>query len=106
MTVWVEDRLGLVGRKTLGKPGMQFSLSCILLREVGAARGSQNIMRAKIKRSEEVNGDFTVEAKAVETDGFDFLTRLVQNLDLVRLKRVRKVQVGCQIRRVVVSVLG
>ena len=82
--VWVEDGLGLIGRKTLGEPGMQFFLLCILVREIGATRGSQDIMGAKVERSEEVNGDFTVEAKPIETNGLDFLTTLVQDFDLVR----------------------
>ena len=88
--VWVVDRLGLVGRETLGEPRMQFSLLYILLRVIGAARGSQDIMRSKIKRSEEIDGNFTVEAETTETDCLDFLTRLVQDPDLSRSKRVRK----------------
>ena len=59
-------------------------LLCIFLGEIGGAWSSHDIVRAKIKRSEEINGDFTIEAKAVETDGLDFLTRLVQNPDLGR----------------------
>lgn len=82
MTVRVEDGFGLVGGKTLGEPGMQVLFLCILMGEVGGARGGHNIMRAKIKGSEEINGDFTVEAKTVEANGLDFLTRLVQNPDL------------------------
>ena len=96
MAVWVEDGLGLVGRETLGKPCVQFCFLCILIGKVGAARGGHNIMRAKIQRSEEINGDFTIETKTIKTDGLDFFTRLVQNLDLVRSKRVRKVQAGWQ----------
>lgn len=98
LTVWVEDGLGLVGCKTLGEPGMHFFLLRILMSEVCAARGGQDIMGAKVKRPEEVNGNFAVEAKTIETNGLDFLTRLVQDLDLVRPKRVRNFQVGCQIR--------
>lgn len=96
VAIWVEDGFGLVGGKTLGEFGMQFSLLCILLREVGVAWGGHDIMGAKIKRSEEINGDFTIEAKTIKTDGLDFLARLIQDLDLGRQKRVRGVHLGCQ----------
>ena len=51
-------------------------------------------MVAKIKRSEEINGDFTVETEPIEANGRDFLTRLIQNLDLSRSYRVREVYLG------------
>ena len=91
VAVWVEDRLGLVGRKTLGEPGVQLRLLCILLREIGVAWGGQDVMRAKVERPEEINGDFAVETKSVETNCLDFLTRLVQDFYLVRPERVRNV---------------
>lgn len=107
VAVWMEDGLGLVGCKTLGEPGVQLCLLCILLREIGAARGGQDVMRAKIERPEEVNGDFTVEAKPIETNGLDFSTRLVQDFDLVRPEHVRNVHVvGCQIRKHLGSARG
>ena len=79
MRVWMEDGFGLVGGKTLGEPRVQFFLLRILVGEIGAARGGHNIMRAKIKRSKEINGNFAVETKTVETNGLDFLTGLVQD---------------------------
>jgi len=82
--VWVEDGFGLVGSKTLGELRVQFFLLRVLLGEIGIAWGGHDIMRAKIKRSEEINGDFAVEAKTVKTNGLDFLTGLVQDLDLGR----------------------
>lgn len=82
MTVWVEDGFGLVGGKTLGKPSVQFLFLCILLREIGAAWGGHDIMRAKVKRSEEIDGNFTIEAETIKANGLDFLTRLVQDPDL------------------------
>ena len=51
-------------------------------------------MRVKIKRSEEINGDFAVEAKPIEPNGLDFLTRLVQDLDLSRSRCIRKAHLG------------
>ena len=82
--VWVEDGFGLVGGKPLGEPSVQFFLLRVLLGEIGVAWGGHDIMRAKIKRSEEINGDFAVEAKPTKTNGLDFLTGLVQNPDLWR----------------------
>lgn len=55
-------------------------------------------MRAKIKRSEEVDGDFAVEAKPIETNGLDLLTRLVQDFDLSRSRCVRKVRLDVKNR--------
>ena len=75
--VWVEDRFGLVRGKTLGELRVQFFLLRILLGEISVARGGHDIMRAKIKRSKEINGDFAVETKAIKTDSLDFLTGLV-----------------------------
>lgn len=84
MALWVEDGLGLVGCKALGEFGMQFFLPCILLREFAGARGSQDIMGAKIERSKKIDGDFTIEAKTIEANGLDFLSGFVQNFYLVR----------------------
>lgn len=80
----MEDGFGLVRGKTLGEPGMQLPLLCILMREVGVAWGGQDIVRAKIEGSEEINGDFAIKAKTIKANGLDFLTRLVQDLDLGR----------------------
>ena len=93
--VWVEDRFGLVGGEPLGKPRVQFFLLRVLLGQIGVAWGSHDIMRAKIKRSEEINGNFAVEAKTTKPDGLDFLTGLVQDSDLGRQKCVRCVHSGC-----------
>ena len=82
--VWVEDRFGLVRGKTLGELRVQFFLLRILLGEISVTRSGHDIMRAKIKRSEEINGDFAVETKAIKTDSLDFLTGLVQDPDLSR----------------------
>ena len=41
-------------------------------------------MGSKIKRSEEINGDFAIEAEPIEANRLDFLTKLVQDLDLSR----------------------
>jgi len=84
MGVWVEDGFGLIGGKTLGELCVQFCLLRILFGEVGVAWGGHDIVGAKVKRSEEIDGDFTVEAKTMETDGLDFLTGLVQDPDLGR----------------------
>ena len=70
MGVWVKYGLGFVG----SAPFYQLSIRFFPL---GGARGSQDIMRTKIKRSELINRDFTIEAKAVEANGLDFLTILV-----------------------------
>ena len=94
-SVRVEDGLGLIVSKPLSELGVQFLLLCILLREIGVARGSQDIMRAEIERSQKINGDFTIEAKPIETNGLDFLTRFVQDFNLVRSECVRKTRVGC-----------
>ena len=94
MSVWMKDGLGLIGCKPLGELGVQFSLLCILLREIGVARGSQDIMRAEVERSQKINGDFTIEAKIIGTNGLDFSTRLVQHFNLVRSECVRKTQAG------------
>ena len=98
LAVWVEDGLGLVRCKTLGELCMQLFFLCILVGEIGRAWGGQDIMRAKIERSEEINGDFAVEAKTVETNGLDFLTRLVQDLNLRRPKRVRKEKIASGVK--------
>jgi len=82
VAVWVEDGFGLVRCETLGEPGVQFLLLCVLLGKISAAWSSHNIMRSKVKRSKEINGDFAIEAKTIETNGLDFLTRLIQDLDL------------------------
>jgi len=82
--VWVEDGFGLIGGKTLGEPRVQFFLLRVLFGEIGAAWGGHDIMRAKIERSEEINGDFAVEAKPTKANGLDFLTGLVQDPDLGR----------------------
>jgi len=68
----------------LGEPRVQFFLLRVLLGEIGVAWGGHDIMGAKVKRSEEINGDFAVEAKTTEPDGLNFLTGLVQNPDLER----------------------
>jgi hypothetical protein len=88
--IWVKYRLGLISSKPLG--------GCWLLRVlfggIGGAWGGQDIMRAKVERSELINEDFRIESKTIEANGLDFLTVLVQNLDLNKSTRVRKVRLG------------
>ena len=91
MGVRMEDGLGLIGCKP--ELGVQFPLLYILLREIGVARGSQDIMRAEVERSQKINGDFTIEAKTIGANGLDFSTRLIQDFNLARSKCVRKTQV-------------
>lgn len=78
--VWMEYGLGLIRGKILGR----LCVLPVLTGDVGGAWGGRDIVRAKIKGSEEIDGDFTVEAKPIEANGFDFLSRLVQNFDLSR----------------------
>ena len=94
MGIWVKYGLGLVGCEVLSGFGIRRCLLLIPFGKIGRARGGQDIMAAKIKRSEEINGDFTVETEPIEANGRDFLTRLIQNLDLSRSYRVREVYLG------------
>ena len=82
--VWMKYGLGLIGCKVLVRLCVRLCRFRILSGEISRGRGGQDIVGAKIKRSEEINGDFAIEAKPSEANRLDFLSRLVQHLDLSR----------------------
>lgn len=81
MRVWVVDRLGLVGGMALGEAGVLLVCLCVkFLRLAGAGGG--NIVRTKVERANNVEGDLAVKAKALETNSGDFVAVLIDGLDL------------------------
>ena len=85
MGVWIKYGLGC---GTLGG----FRIFCILLGDASGAWAGRDVVGSKIKRSEVINGDFAIEAEPTEANRLDFLSRLVQNLDLDRSEWVRGVR--------------
>jgi hypothetical protein len=77
VVVWMEYGLGLVRAISLGGFCFLFCRLLVILSGIAGAWGSQDIMRTKVKRSELIYRDFRIEAKTIEANGRDFLTRLV-----------------------------
>jgi hypothetical protein len=87
LAFWVIYRVGLVRCAPLGR----LRLLRVLFGGIGGTWGGRDIMRAKIERSEFINGDFRIESETIEANGLDFLTVLVQYLNLNRSERIREV---------------
>lgn len=50
-------------------------------RAIALASGD-NVVRAQVERPQDIEGDFTVEAKTLEADRCDFIAVLIQCADL------------------------
>lgn len=76
------DALGLV----LGGLLCESSMCLILVVSLDFAAfdliGGHDVMRAQIKATQRGEGDFTVEPKAGEADGSNFVSFLIESLDL------------------------
>jgi hypothetical protein len=71
------NRLGLVSDLL---PRVFGFLSCLLGALVIAS--SQDIMGSEIQRTKHVDGNLTIEAKSIETDGSDLLAVLIEDANL------------------------
>lgn len=92
----VVDRLRLIRRVALNEPGVLGFCLCVGFGHLFLTLASgHDVVRAQVKRPQNIDRDLTVEAKTLESDRFNFLAILVQSVNLCsRLARCWKKESG------------
>lgn len=79
----VVDRLRLIRRVALNEPGVLGFCLCVGFGYLFLTLASgHDVVRAQVKRPQNIDRDLTVEAKTLESDRFDFFAVLVQSANL------------------------
>lgn len=78
----MENRSGIVVVAALNELGMMFFLGLVVDGGGRCLFRREYVVRAQVKRAQNIEADFAVETKAIEANGRDLLAMFVESDDL------------------------